>query len=130
MTFTSIAAALPNAAGTGCTLQATDTGCYVWTNNIPASGFFRIRVVLTDNNGMIARTPSNFVNGSKVNTIAGNTDPGLGASAQTAIFYNFTGSQPSADPNSFVITNDGTIYFRDIYRGILTVSPYDGIQRS
>ena len=84
--FASIAPALPNAAGTGCTLQATDTGCYVWTNTIASNGFYRIRAVLTDKNGMIVRTPSNFVNGNKMNTIAGNTDPGLGASAQTAIF--------------------------------------------
>ena len=125
-----IAPALPNAAGTGCTLQGTDTGCYVWTNNIPANGFFRIRVVLTDKNGMIVRMPSNFVNGGKVNTIAGNTDPDLGASAQTAIFYNY-GKQRDylSDPGSFVVLNDGTIYFRDASRGLLTVSPYDGIQK-
>ena len=127
--FTSIAPALPNAAGTGCTLQGTDTGCYVWTSNIPANGFFRIRAVLTDNNGMIVRTPSNFVNGGKVNTVAGNTDPGLGASAQTAVFYSYSAGPATADPGSFAITNDGTIYFRDVNRGLMVISPYDGIQK-
>ncbi|MEI7742344.1 MAG: hypothetical protein WCK58_01200, partial [Chloroflexota bacterium] len=54
---------------------------------------------------------------------------GTGGTASSALFLNQTASSAEADPNTFVVTDSGKVYFRDLKRGILVVDPADGVQR-
>ncbi|MBI4404319.1 MAG: hypothetical protein HY537_09175 [Deltaproteobacteria bacterium] len=127
-TYQPIAESLPNSANSGCSADPNlYTGCYVWAT--PTSGFFRIRVAAKDTNGTVTYGLSNFLNSGVLQGIAGNTDPGLGSSATAALFFNSASGFTAGDPQSFVITVDGRLYFRDANRGILWVSPIDGVQK-
>lgn len=128
--FISIATNLSNSA-TGCTLvSGTHTGCYRWNGGAPVSSYFRVRVAAADTNGMTTFTsgPPDNVAGT-FNFLAGNTDPGLGASATAAIFFNDTISASVGDPGSVAVDENGVVYFKDIYRGVLMIRPEDGVQR-
>jgi hypothetical protein len=129
-TYTLIANNIANSANTGCTLSGTDTGCYKWTNGSPTNSYLRIRVTARDSNSMesfAVATPLNVM--PPIQFIAGNTEAGLNGSANSAMFFNELSQNTVTDPHSLVVTPEGTIYFRDIRRGILVVSPTDGIQK-
>ena len=74
-----------------------------------------------------------------MNIIAGNADSGLNGTAGNAVFlsrghelgtgYSVNGTAIQADPGLFVVTSEGTVYFRDRARGIMVVSATDNIQR-
>lgn len=118
---------LSNSAGAGCTINANQTGCYQWT--APVASFFRVRVLITDANQFTAQASSLPMNAGTLRVIAGNTDPGLGGSSKTAMFFNdMTGNARFPDVNTLVVTNEGRIFFRDYKVGILEVSPTDGRQ--
>ena len=117
---------LANAAGSGCTLSVGGTGCYKWTS--PLSTIFKMRVVVKDSSGFSAQASTLPINSGSVQIVAGNTDDGLNGSAKTAMFYSATmGNANFADRNSFVMTNNGDIYFRDTVRGILKIDNATGI---
>ncbi|MGK5082685.1 hypothetical protein WDW37_05210 [Bdellovibrionota bacterium FG-1] len=127
-TFTEIASNVANAAN-GCTVDGSHTGCYVWTNGSPTSSYYKVRVSVLDSSGMATVATSNPLNVfPPLNILAGNTDPGTNGSASAAMFFNVETIQ-SADPQSFVVTPSGVVYFRDKNRGILVVDPSNGIQK-
>jgi len=122
-----IAENVSNAANGGCALDSDHSGCFVGT--APSSGYFRIRVAVQDIQGMVTFSSGPAVNSYPLSYLAGNTDPGLGATASSSMFFGFTSNAESGDPGSFVMTDDGTAYYRDIYRGILVIDPTTGIVR-
>ncbi len=123
--FTSVVANLNPAGnnGTACTFDGvTYTGCYRWTGGSPSSGYYRIRLTATDSDGMATyNSPSPLNVFPPINFLAGNTESNLGASASTATFNLHSG-----DNHSFVVASDGTVYIRDLTRGILKINPADG----
>ncbi len=121
---------LANAANGDCSLDANYSGCYKWTSKIDTDKYFRIRVGVQDKNGQLSFASTLPINTGSFYILAGNTDPGLDGSAASAIFYNANLSQTFyADPQSFVITQFGSIVFRDSQRGLLLIDPYNGIQK-
>lgn len=128
--YTLIASGLSNAGQGGCTVTAGKTGCYAWTPGNLLTTYFRVRVTAQDVNGQISVQSAQPLNvGSKINILAGNADPGHGGSATAAMFINQMGSTRFPDNQTFVVTDAGEVYFRDLYRGILKVSPTDGVQQ-
>lgn len=126
--FTEIVAGL-NVANNGCgaiTLAANE-GCYKWTGGSPLNTSYKIRVKVTDAGDVSSQLISNPTNMGLIKIIAGNTESGLGGSAQTAMFY--TRRNGSSDPGTLVVTNDGQFYFADYKRGILTIDQADGKQK-
>lgn len=122
-----IASSLINGDNGGCApTLPLHTGCYVWSQTV-GSSYFSVRVAVTDVNGMITFSSSNYVNSHPLEVIAGNTDSLTGSSATAALFYNAAFLDP--DINSFVVTNDGNVYFRDVQRGLIRIQPRDGIQQ-
>jgi hypothetical protein len=134
LSYTPIAANLVNGQNGTCsvnnattTADDNDTGCYAWTNGSPSNGYFRIRVTVKDSDNLTTVTTSQAINTSSVfNFVAGNTDPGLNASAKSAVFFPQDDDQIYSDPQSLVVARNGTIYHRDRSRGIIMVSPGDG----
>ncbi|HRK01794.1 MAG TPA: hypothetical protein PLH57_03955, partial [Oligoflexia bacterium] len=128
-TWTQFATGLAYNDSTNCTVAAGRTGCYRWA--LPgalANTYFRIRVKATDATSMVSYTNSNGLNvWPPINYLAGNTEPGTGASASAAVFFNNTVTSSVPDVGSMVVASNGTIYFRDIYRGILRILPTDGV---
>lgn len=109
------------------TVDDNATGCYHWGGGSPNNGYFRIRVAAKDSNGMITFAPSSPINESQIDLWAGNTESGIGASASAAVFID-----PRADINlgnqgTLTISSSGTFYIRDSARGILYISPSDGV---
>lgn len=129
VTYTPIAAGLSNAAGSGCTLSGALTGCYRWTSpGAPTNGTFKVRITVTNAESVTATATASANNVAAIQFIAGNTDPGLGASAKAAVFFNEM-TDGDEDPQSFAVDSAGTFYFRDARRGLLVVRPSDGLQR-
>ncbi len=127
-TYLPIAQSIPNAINGSCTLlNGLASGCAVWTSTVATNSYFKIRVAVIDNNGMITTTGSNFLNSNGILNVAGNTDNGIGGSATAAIFQNERSSYLNPDPNTFVATKDGQIFFRDITKGLLWIRPTDGV---
>ncbi len=129
-TFIPITGAIANSTNGGCTLASgLSTGCYVWTSDRPTTSYFRVRVAVQDNNGMVATSSTNPLNGNGLSSIAGNTDSGVGASAQAAMFIGPRYGYVLPDSGSFVVTSRGNIFFRDPEKGVLWVQPSDGVVR-
>ena len=119
--------AISNAQRTGCTLISGSTGCYKWSS--PTSNFFRVRALVADTTGITAQASSPAVNSGSLSVVAGNTDPGLGGSAKSAMFSNDLGGNARfSDRSTLVVATDGTIFFRDYQKGILKVDPATGKQ--
>jgi hypothetical protein len=111
----------------GTTVDDHSTGCYAWTNGAPTGSYFKIRVAVKDSDNITAVTSSQAINASDVfNFIAGNTDPGLNASAKSAVFFPAEMTTYFGDVSTMVVATDGVIYHRDRERGIIKVSPGDG----
>lgn len=103
-------------------------GCFKWTNGSPLSTAYKIQVVVNDQTDLSAKLISNPLNTGQIKILAGNTESGLGGSAQSALFFTRrSGDEP--DPGSIVMTTNGRIYFADYKRGIITVDPSDGNQK-
>lgn len=112
---------------TGLTLGANE-GCFKWTNGSPLNTAYKIQVVVNDQTDLSSKLISNPLNTGQIKILAGNTESGLGGSAQSALFFNRkNGGEP--DLGTLVMTNDGRIYFADYKRGIITVDPADGNQK-
>lgn len=126
--FNTIVTGLDNADyGCGETLAANQ-GCYRWTGGSPFNTSYKIRVRVTDSTSISTQLISNPLNLGFLKIIAGNTESGLGGSAQTAMFFTKRhGDQP--DSGTLVVSKDGTFYFADNKRGILTIDQDDGKQK-
>ena len=107
---------------------AANEGCFKWTGGSPYNTAYKVRVKVTDLGAMSAQSISNPVNSDKIKILAGNTESGLGGSAQTALFYTRREGSES-DPGTLVVTDKGNVYVADYKRGILTVDPTDGKQK-
>lgn len=133
MNFTDVlAGSVANAAGAGCTVDGINhTGCYTWTNGSPTSAYVKFRVTATDSSGLIAYSSAPPNNTSPFEIIAGNTDPGLNSSAQSAILYPSGTTLPDffAPQGQFVVRDDGTIFIVDS-RGLMTISLTDGLYKT
>ncbi len=124
--YTLIANNLVNGAN-GCVPDAHHSGCYLWSSGAPSSSYFAVKALVTDIPGLNASAIGPGVNVSaNLLYLAGNTDPGTNGSANSSSFVNYGGS--TEDPQSFVVSSNGIIYFRDRYRGILKVDPATGSQ--
>lgn len=126
-----------NNEANGCTINnpgtAVDdnaTGCYRWVGGSPSNGYFKIRVAAKDSNGMITFAPSSPINEDQIDLWAGNTEQGLGASASAAVFIDARAESNMGNPGTLVITTSGTFYVRDSSRGILYISPVDGVLKT
>lgn len=125
--FTSVVSGIPNAAGAGCTIDGSSTGCYKWTNGSPYSTYFKVRVGVIDTTGLISYASAPPNNTTPFSIIAGNTDLGLNGSANTAILdtRNAVGTNNSG-ASRFVVRSDGNVYILDD-RGLMRIDPYDGL---
>lgn len=107
------------------------TGCYRM-NASPASGFVKFRVVIKDSDGLETGASSVALNLTSImKFLAGNTDPGINLSAQSAMFFyrRMSSDMITSDINTLAVTRDGVVYFKDSVRGILKVDPSDGVAR-
>lgn len=136
-TYSTVATNLVNGQNGSCSVDSGlttaddgSTGCYYWSSS-PVSGYLRVRVVVQDSDGLTAGFSSVPMNvASSIRFLAGNTDPGTNLSAQAAIFLSVRLENIiSQDSHSLVVTRDGTVFFKDMNRGILKVDPSDGVQR-
>lgn len=124
--YTIIATDLANASNGGCSVDGTNyTGCY--TTTAPSSSYFKIKVTLSDDAGMSSIMNALPNNTGSFNILAGNTEPGVGGSASSAVFNLDSGSTVSNVPGSFVISDNGIFYIRDMVNGVLKIDPSNGI---
>lgn len=117
-------------ANYGCpniTLGA-DEGCYKWTGGSPLSTSYKIQVAATDATDLTVKLISNPLNTGSIKLLAGNTESGLGGSAQAAMFYTRETTW-EIDPKSLIVTESGDLYFADEKRGILTIDRSDAKQK-
>lgn len=132
ITYSSVQQNLNNGTNSGgCTVDGvTHTGCYRWTNASPTSTYIKFRVSVVDSNGLLAYSSAPPNNTTPFEIIAGNTDPGLNSSAQSAILYPryVSGASSVATPGGFVVKDDGTVFILD-ERGLMTINPGDGQYR-
>jgi hypothetical protein len=134
--FTTIATGLSQGAnGSGCTVNngttnADDnmTGCYKWAS-LPTGGYFRVRVTVVDDEDLTAGSTSYGLNVSGTITyLAGNTDPGIGYSAASAVYFSRNDSFYAYPAfRSLAIARDGTMFFADYQKGLLKMDPHDGM---
>lgn len=128
-TYVTLVSNLANTQGAGCTVDGSNyTGCYVIT--APTSSYFKIRVSVTDSSQMtsVSNAPPN--NTGVFNLLAGNTELGIGGSANSAIFNTDSNSTVSAATGALVVTDSGVIFIRDLVKGILKIDPQNGIVQS
>ncbi|WP_408095930.1 Ig-like domain-containing protein [Peredibacter sp. HCB2-198] len=127
--FTQFASGLNNTnyGCTGITLGANE-GCYKWVGGSPLNTSYKIRVKVTDAGDVSNQLISNPMNAGLIKIIAGNSESGLGGSAQTAMFFTRRAGDIS-DPGTLVVTDDGQFFFADYKRGILTIDQADGKQK-
>ncbi len=110
--------------GCGITLD-TDEGCFKWVGGSPVSVAYKIQVSATDTTDITTQQTTNILNSAQLKIIAGNTDNGIGGSAQTATF-SIEGDVDDYDGRGIVFTDEGDMYYVDPDRGILTVDEEDG----
>jgi hypothetical protein len=135
MTFVPIAMGLANGSNAGCTVNSPGTsiddratGCFVWTSSLAAPSYARLRVIAEDSIGQRSATSASPFNLPNMRILAGNFDPGTDASGRAAVFAGAS-AVGVGGVGGIVVARDGTIYFRDVVRGILMIEPEDGVQR-
>ncbi len=110
----------------GCGISlAADEGCYRWVGGSPVSVAYKIQVSVTDTTDITTQQTSNILNSGRLKIIAGNTDNGIGGSAQTATF-SIEGDTDDYDGHGIIFTDAGDMFYIDKDRGILTVDESDG----
>lgn len=126
--FTQVVAGLSNAPGAGCQVSGLETGCLALP--APTTGYFRVRLGASDVNGRSSFRSTPPLNvGSTLRVLAGSLDPGTSGSAEVAVFATQNQTSSFTFPGNLVVTAAGTVYFNDVQRGLLEVSPLDGVQR-
>lgn len=130
-TYTAIATNLNNAINGACTISGAETGCYKWTAASPTNSYYRIKLVVTDTGGSIVFEMSNPLNTGPVKFLSGNTSLGIGGTATNAVLFspNEASYNDNADNQSIVVTKTGYVFYRSYGRGLVYVSPHDGIIR-
>lgn len=126
--YTLIASGLNNAVNGPCTLDAGTTGCVALIASSPLSSYYKLRVSIEDSGGAVSLGTTNPLNTGQFNAIAGNTSLGLGGSAASAILlgrYESTTNTP--DPQAFVVTKKGDIFFNYLNKGLAHISPITGM---
>ena len=111
--------------GCGGVSLGPEEGCYRWPGGSPLNVPYKILLKATDSTSITTQATSNNTNTDTIKIIAGNTEKGIGGSAQTAVFIN-EGDGDSMDPGTLVYTDDGRLFFADADRGILTVDKDTG----
>jgi len=126
-TYSLISENLDNGINGACTIDdvTTYSGCYKWTSGSPASTYFKVRVLVTDASGLSAQASSVALNTSNFRFLAGNTDPGTGGSAASAII-NTDVMEENTDVHSLVVTPSGKFFIQDSLRGLVSIDPQDG----
>ncbi len=137
--WVTVATGLSEISQTGCTLLASSNGCYKWTAGAPSDDgtgtpaitaddvSFKIRITAKDSSNMSATGTSVNVNSGRLFLIGGNTNPGLNGSSSSAVFM--VNSNVDSVSNAIVsLTSKGELFFLDYSRGLLYVSPTNGVQ--
>lgn len=129
--FTTLASGLNNAINGDCTISGAETGCYKWVAASPTNSYYRIRLVVTDAVGSIVFDVSNPLNTGKIKFLSGNTSIGIGGAATKAVLFspNESSYNDNNDNQALVVTKTGYVFFRSQGRGLVYVSPQDGIIR-
>ena len=133
--YTQLATGLTNGQNTCSSITGSGsasgsaTGCYKWAAGSPTSTYFKIRVSATNSYGSTSFGNSSPLNSSSFQILAGNTETGINGAANSGIFQSQYNTNGWVDAQSVVVNSKGTVYFRDINQGLLTVSPTDGILR-
>jgi hypothetical protein len=120
------ASALPNVQGANCSIENAGEGCARLA--APASDYFKVRVVATDDRGTTVNYNSDPLNNSKLRILAGNTETGLGGSAKTALF-NSQGQAASVSSVSqyrLAVSSDGKYFYIDPVYGLVWINPATG----
>jgi hypothetical protein len=119
---------LTNANQGGCSIDANYTGCATFA--APTSNYFRVQITALDQAGLISKGGSSGANMQNIQLIFGNTDQGLGGSANKAVFLTKTALNSSSPESGILaVTKRGAIFYLDRNRGILLVDPQDGAQK-
>ncbi|MCA2960401.1 MAG: hypothetical protein IOD12_09120 [Silvanigrellales bacterium] len=134
LTFIPLASGLSNSSNGGCVVDdpstAADdgaTGCFVWENGSPSNSAFRIRLIVTDANGISSSFLSLPLNPGSFSILAGNTDTGVGASASAAVLqYDKALANTEAQVGSLAVARNGTVYFLDSKFGVMRIDPAVG----
>ena len=125
--FTAIATDIANTSHSGCTASGKYTGCYVWTS--PTNDFLKMRLKVTDIAGQVVFGNASPMNIDNLRILAGKTEMGTGQSLKVNTFAPYFESPHIPDSHSFVVTREGEIFVRDMYRGILRIDPVDGVSK-
>lgn len=130
-TYTTIASSLNNDVNGGCNLTAGTTGCYRWTAASPTSAYYRIKLVVSDSSGTPIFEVSNAINTGSLKFLSGNTSLGIGGAAVNAILLGANEAQYNDyhDAQAVVVTKKGHIFYRYDNKGLVYISPEDGILR-
>lgn len=126
-TYAQVGVDLANGVNGDCALPPGATGC--WNTSSPTSSAFGVRVIVADAEGYASAETSPAINAAPLSVIAGSVDSGVDASATAAMLFAFTADGASTASQATVIRRDGTLYYRDLDRGILAVDPRDGVLR-
>lgn len=130
-TYTLISNGLDNSINESCTLTPGHSGCYRWSAASPSNAYYRIKLVVTDSGGATVYEVSNPINTGAVNFLSGNTSLGIGGMATNSILigYGESAYNDSSDPQAIAVTKTGFIFYRYYGRGLVYISPQDGILR-
>lgn len=104
-------------------LDDTATGCYRWTFPLTDGQYFRIKVVISDDENQDTSITSVALNSNKFKILAGNVDPGTGASAKSAQLF----PKSTVRPFTLAVSSDGKIFFNDAKRGLLYINPFTNV---
>ena len=114
-------------AASGCTAGSTYTGCFAW-QNIYYSGYFRLKIEITDSEGLKTNSLSNALNTGAFTILAGNVSTGIDGDAKRAVFFSDSSIDTNANsPNRFVVARNGDIYISDHTRGVLKIDAKTGV---
>lgn len=129
--YTLIANGLNNNANSSCSIGAGESGCFRWAASSPTSAYYRIKLVVSDSINQTVYDLSNPINTGNVKFLSGNTSLGIGGSASNAIFFNYgeDAYNDFSDNQSLAVTKTGYVFFKYLNRGIVYISPNDGLVR-
>lgn len=124
--FTTIVTGLNNGVTGACSVDGVEhTGCYHWVGGAPTNTYYRVQVTITDSDSLTSKSSSTALNTSAFRFLAGNTDPGTGSSATSAMIFTHVDGM-NTDTKAIVVTPEGEFYIRDYRRGLMHVNPTDG----
>ena len=126
------AANINNGINGACTLTGGYTGCYKWTLGSPTSNYYIIKILTQDSGVSQVFELTNPVNTGSVNFLSGNTNLGIGGSASSSILISpdEDSYENNPDTQSIAVTKSGYIFFKYHTKGIVYVSPEDGLLKT